>query len=135
MPSHTFTKHERLKSQILIGELFKRGHSFNKYPIRVIWLPLEQYSPSTLQIAFSVPKRRFKKAVQRNRIRRQIKEAFRLQKHKLIHHLESINLPPIVLMFIYVGKEALPYSDIEKAIYKSINRLVENTAKQSPQTK
>ena len=80
----TFEREERLKSKKIIGRLFnKEGKSFAIYPLRIIWLatPLETSYP--IQIGVVVPKRQFRKAVQRNKIKRRILESYRLNKHSM----------------------------------------------------
>lgn len=73
-----FPKSEKLKKEKVIKQLFSKGKSVYKYPFKLLWLPNavaeEQTNP---QVLVSVPKRAFKKAVDRNRIKRQIKEAYR----------------------------------------------------------
>jgi len=126
MPSYTFKKEERLKSRKLIGQLFKKGNSFSSFPLRLVWikteLPVEEYA---VQMALTVPKRAFAKAAHRNVLRRRLREAYRLNKHLLYEQLGESD-HRYALMFIYVAKETLDYSAIEKAMVKGINRLVKN---------
>ena len=75
--NNTLGKKERLKSQKLIGRLFEEGISIKIFPFRLIYIVTEK---PLLQSSFSVPKRNFKKAVDRNRIKRLIKEAYRLER-------------------------------------------------------
>lgn len=121
----TFKREERLKSRKVIQAMFNRqGQSFSQYPLRLVWMPMEERrSDSPLQFAVSVPKRRFKKAVTRNRLRRQIKEAYRLQKPKLYQALEGQD-QQYAFMIIYAGQEMLPYAQIEKAMQHTIRRFL-----------
>ena len=123
MPNFTFKKAERLKSRKVISRLFKEGKSFSTYPLRIIWIPTDS-SDNTFpaQFSMSVPRRSFAKAVQRNDLRRRIRESYRLNKHLLYQHLENSD-QQYGLMFIYVAKEALPYSKIELAMKKILKRL------------
>ncbi|MCB9080521.1 MAG: ribonuclease P protein component [Lewinellaceae bacterium] len=122
----TFTRHERLKSRKVISRLFQEGQSFAQYPLRFVWLvtpPVENVPPgSPLQFTVSVPKKRFKHAVDRNRLRRQIREAYRLHKEKLYAALPDTG-NAISLMVIYTGAEALPYTIIAEAMYQALGRL------------
>lgn len=122
----TFTRDERLKSRKVISRLFQEGQSFAQYPLRFVWLvtpPPENIQPcSPLQFTVSVPKKRFKHAVDRNRLRRQIREAYRLHKEKLYTVLPDTG-NTISLMVIYTGATALPYTIIAEAMYQALGRL------------
>lgn len=105
-----FPKSEKLKSKKTIERLFTEGKSVSKFPVKVFYLPIE--NAATHQAAFAVPKKNFKSAVDRNRIKRQLREAYRLQKHLLKNEKEI----PFALFFLYLGKEKLAYAKIEKGI-------------------
>ena len=119
-----FTKVERLKSRKVIGSLFKEGQSFGQYPLRVLWVerPMEE-GMSKFQFTASVPKKRFKLAVHRNRIRRQIKESYRLHKH-LLYEADLKEDKAYAMMILYTGKEAFPYNEIDKAMRSVIKRML-----------
>ena len=126
MPSFQFQKAERLKNKKVLSRLFDRNvaQSFSTYPIRLIWVdidpPLNEYP---VLFSMSVPKRAFPKAHQRNRIRRQIREAYRLHKHLLYEKLDGKN-QQFGFMLLYTAKEALSYEQIERAIQKMIPRFL-----------
>ncbi len=123
----SFEKGERLKSRKVIGQLFNRqGISFGQYPLRVIYLPMdERRSEFPAQFALSVPKRKFPKAVNRNRIRRQLREAWRLNKHRLYRGLQKEERQYAV-MVLYTANEPLPFAQIEQAMRGIIRRLLKN---------
>jgi len=123
--SHTFQKGERLKSRKTIGRIFQEGQSFIAYPLRIAWVIREdsQATDYSIQFTQSVPKRRFAKAAHRNRIRRKIREAYRLHKHLLYEQLDDLD-EKYALMVIYVGKEDLAYSTISKATQKWIKSFL-----------
>lgn len=126
MLSFTFRKEERLKSRKIIGQIFKKGASVNAYPIRLVWGATTLSAPTyPIQFALTVPKRAFPKATQRNRIRRQMREAYRLHKHLLYEHLEGRDLQ-FGFMLIYVAKEAKTYAEIEKGVQKIIRHFLKN---------
>jgi ribonuclease P protein component len=112
----TFKKNERLCSIKVINSLFDRKNSANEgafaYPIRVVCKLSEE---NFTQVLFSVPKRQFKHAVDRNLIRRRMKEAYRLNKELLTK--------PYYISFIYVGKAIEDYAIIEKGMKNCLKKL------------
>ncbi len=116
---YTFPKSERLHSKKLIQELFDKGSSFYIYPFKVIYLPSTE--TETNQVLVSVSKKKFKKAVTRNLIKRKVKEAYRLNKNSLPIPLEAS--PKLLIGYIYTGKDILPYQTIEAKLKKSLIRL------------
>ena len=124
---HTFPKKERLHSKKLIQELFDKGSSFYLYPFKVLYLPNAEGGPH--QVLFSVSKRKFKRAVDRNLIKRKIREAYRLNKHTL--NSASEEQPSLLIAYIYTGKEIPDFHFLEKRLSKSLRRLVDNSQKQS----
>lgn len=115
---HSFKKKERLKSKKLIKELFSKGSSFFLYPFKILYLPGSNGSV-TNQAIIAVSSRSFKKAVDRNKIRRRIREAYRLNKSILNGN------PPLIIAFVFVGKEILPYQNIEIKLKLILQRLNE----------
>ncbi len=123
MYSHTFKRAERLKSRKIIGKMFQEGQSFANYPLRLIWTTIEpRLSAFPVQFTASVPKRAFPKAVHRNRIKRLIKEAWRLNKGLLYEKLDGFE-QQFGFMLIYTAKEPLPFGQIEKAMQQIILRF------------
>jgi ribonuclease P protein component len=132
---HTFKKDERLRNRQIIDRLFKRGstevHTFYLFPFRVLYLrtppPASDVnsdprpSPPLPQVLFSVSKRNFKKATDRNLIRRRCREAYRLHKHLLARN--SPLCPPESIAFLYLAKEKATYDVIEKAMIKIITKM------------
>jgi ribonuclease P protein component len=127
MPNFTFKKEERLKSAKTIARLFKEGQSFGMYPLRLVWLKVEEpKGDSPVQFALSVPKKSFKSAVARNRLRRKVREAWRLNKHRLFQKLEGREWQ-FAFMVIYTAKEDLPFQQIEEAMQATIRRFIKKT--------
>ena len=109
--------------------MFKKGKSFGQYPLRLIWVEqTEKTSEFPIQFAVSVPKKKFPKAVQRNHLKRKIREAYRLNKPRLFKKLEEHD-KQYAWMVLYVGKEKLPYTEIEKSMQRMIGRFVKNVTK------
>ncbi|MCJ8208932.1 ribonuclease P protein component [Mucilaginibacter sp. RS28] len=123
---YTFKKEERLRNKKLLDELFHKGSSFLCYPFRVSYLvtalPPGDYP---VQVVFPVARKRFKRAVQRNQIRRRIKEAYRLNKQQYLYQSLGQSEVTLVLSLSYVGKEILPYQTIEKKLLKVFLQLTD----------
>ncbi len=130
MSDYSFSKSEHLKSNKTIAALFEQGTSFVNFPLRVVWMPIES-SPDSLmplQVAFSVSKKSFKRAVDRNRIRRLLREAYRLQKHSFTIPKRSAHH---AMMFIFLAKEEIPLKDLEISMQTIAKRWKKKTI--SPQ--
>ena len=117
-----FPKSERLHSKKQIDELFSRGTSFTIYPLRVVFLkkPLESKLPN--QVLVSIPKKVFKKAVDRNKLKRRIREAYRLNKQLIENGQVRFYF---IIGYIYIGKEIANYETIKDKLKQSLLRLNE----------
>jgi ribonuclease P protein component len=117
--SHSFPKEERLHSKKLIAELFSKGSSFNLYPLRFVLLKHPAPSATPPQVLVSVSKKYFKKAVDRNRLKRQLREAYRTHKHLLQNqHQYTVQ----VLGILYIGKEKSDFGLIRKKLISGLER-------------
>ena len=117
----TFDKTERLTGIKRIDALFKEGESFISYPLRVMYLIHEQSTKAGCSILVSVPKKRIKKAVHRNRIKRLIRESYRLNKQLM--DSSSFHETSIDVAFIYVKDNASEFSVIQKAMQKALSQI------------
>ncbi len=126
MSRYTFGKKEKLCSKLVIDELFKIGKSFKVYPLRVIYQPLES-NDSTAKLLISVPKKRFGKAVSRNKIKRLIREAYRLNRSELIEKWQSDG-KYFALAFVYIGNDIPNYHDLTASIKQILEKLKSETA-------
>lgn len=125
MDRNTLSKAERLNSKKEIEKLFAGGSkSFSIYPLRVVFLSAEKKEEASASILISVPKKRFKRAVKRNRVKRQIREAYRKNKHELLNFL-SDKEEGLSIAFIYLSDEIIPTTVIEEKIKISLSRIVE----------
>jgi len=107
--NYNFGKGEHLKSRKTIGLLFQEGKQLKKYPLKMIYLPISFDDKAiNLKIAVSVPKRNFKKAVDRNHLKRLMREAYRLQKNPVLESVEK----QYSIMFIYLSKEKISFAEI-----------------------
>lgn len=119
----TFPKQERLSWKRHIDLLFANGRSFVAFPLRVIYLPVEEDALSArASVLISVPKKKFKRAVKRNLIKRRMREAYRIHKQELFDALAN-NQQRMLVAFLYLDKEILPFSEIEKAMQKALDIL------------
>ncbi|KAB7732683.1 ribonuclease P protein component [Rudanella paleaurantiibacter] len=143
---HTFPKTERLSGKTKIQSLFQKGradlYSFYLFPFRVIYQyapPRPETSPAPLSddtdserlavaaepietlpaVLINVSKRQFKRAVDRNLLRRRVREAYRLHKQRLGH----ANTPPTELAFLYIAKTKLSFEDIERGMRRALQKV------------
>lgn len=120
---YTFKKEERLCNKRLIDGLFHNGSSFLCYPFRASWQHTDAVQPYPVQILFSVAKKRYKHAVDRNLIKRRMREAYRLQKQTALYDALTAADKKIVLSVGYIGKEVLPFDVFEKKMLKVLTQL------------
>jgi ribonuclease P protein component len=119
---YTLSKEERLSWKRYIDLLFAEGQSFVAFPLRVVFLSVEEETLAPVSIMVSVPKKKFKRAVKRNLIKRQVREVYRVRKYDLIESLTEKNKKMLVA-FLYIDKEIHPFADMEKAMTKAIKIL------------
>lgn len=118
---YRFGKQEHLKSRKTIGKLFQEGKQLKKYPIKLVYLPINFEESIVFKVAFSVPKRNFKRAVDRNHLKRLLREIYRLQK-ELIATKEK---QQYALMFIYLSKEKLTFEELKQKMEQLLIKLKE----------
>jgi ribonuclease P protein component len=118
-----FGKNERLKSQKVIQTLFKSGKVEFLYPFRVVFLVKEETDNVLPQVFFSISKKNFKKAVDRNWIRRRMRELYRLHKTEMMDL--AGNYKASYLTITYIAKEKIGYSDMKKKILPLFRRFKE----------
>jgi ribonuclease P protein component len=117
---HTFSRRERLKSVRAIAKLFESGKTFLVYPIKVVWVEAASDLPFPVQAAFSVSKRNFRHATDRNKLKRRMKEAYRLNKFLLY---EKLSTQKISCIFIYIAREELTSAVIVKSMKAALAKL------------
>jgi ribonuclease P protein component len=121
MGIYSFRKEERLNKEKHIQELFKRGSSFYLYPFKVQTLP--GIDKDFHQILISVSVRNFKRAVDRNLIKRRIREAYRLNKGRISGE------PKLMIAYIYTAKEIMTFEQIQEKLVNTFKRLNQHVEK------
>lgn len=120
----SFSKKERLSGGILIHKLFSEGKTMMVYPFRIIYLFTESDLPSPAQMLISVPKRNFKRAVDRNLLKRRIKEAYRLNK-SILYDVLLKEEKKLVFAMVYISNEIVSYQQIELRIKEFLLKFSE----------
>jgi ribonuclease P protein component len=120
---HTFRKRERIFKQKEIDILFEKGTSFTIYPLRVVYVEQQPVSGADAAVLICVPKKRFKRAVHRNRVKRLIREAYRLNKQALLESLREKG-NGLLIGFLFVGNELPEWKSVEAAMVKALTALL-----------
>ncbi|HWY39120.1 MAG TPA: ribonuclease P protein component [Bacteroidia bacterium] len=123
MPRLTFNKNERLCSRKAIEELYSNGRSFYCPNLKVIFLPQKEIALHPCQVVFSAPKKSFKRAVDRNLIKRRMREAYRLNKPAFYEQLNNKKIYLHVL-FLYNSKEIFSFEEISRNMQQALAELL-----------
>lgn len=121
---HSFDKSEHLCGEKRIARLFTQGEAFIAYPLRVVYSIESKKEDAVASVMVSVPKKRFKRAVKRNLLKRRMREAYRLNKTSLTEVLTTKELQ-MHIAFNYVSDEVMDYEQIEKKMKVALQRLIE----------
>ena len=124
-------KKQKLKSRKLITEVFAHGKSFSVFPLRITYLLKPSAATPGIQIGVTASKKNFKKAVDRNRIKRLLREAYRLQKNDLLFKVKEAGMQCSVF-FLYTGKEIASFPDIKTAMTKTLDQLNKRIFNEKP---
>ncbi len=132
MPSHvtrfTFRKDERLSSRKIISKIFEEGRNIVNVPFRLLWIEAELSSSSPAQVAFAVPAKKIRLAVDRNRIRRQMREVYRKNKSSL-YSLLMAKEKQCAMMIVFTGAPRPSFEEIEKKLKLTLLRFEEDFKK------
>ena len=116
----TLCKEERLCGERAISDLFDHGHTFFQSPYKIFWIKTSESGLYPVRFAVSVPKRRFKRAVKRNLVKRRTREVFRTNKQLLG---VAVTGGQVHLMAIYACDRLLPYAELEKSMKEILQRI------------
>ena len=119
----TFTKEERLYGHIALDNVYNNGKHLQIDSVKIIYLEVPKGDFPPCRIVFSVPKRAFKKAVERNLLKRRMREIYRLEKHLLYNHPNEKE-KKIHIYMIYVSKTIIPFDELKDGILKALKTLV-----------
>ncbi len=121
--SFRFPKKEKLKSKKLFEQLFQEGKSITKFPLKLIYLKAPLSENVKIQTGVAVPKKNFKSAVKRNRIKRLLRESYRLNKDIVFNNIEG----EFAFLFLYLGKEMPQYQAVEESMIAILQKFVIQT--------
>ena len=116
--NESFGREEKLKSKIIISRLFAEGKSINKFPLRLVYMPMDESDIFKHKAAVSVPKKNFKRAVDRTHLKRLMREAYRKNKY-----LVNTNGKGFAFLFIYTGKQKDDYHKIFGVMEEILKRF------------
>ena len=118
---NTLGKQERLKSKKLIEKLYAEGDSVKTFPLRMMYVQTAHTSDFPCQVGVSVAKKNYKLAVDRNRLKRLMRETYRLQKQIVYNNLDK----PYVFMISYIGREEIKYEDLYLKMEKLLTLFID----------
>ncbi len=128
MPRATLSKPERLNRKKVMERMFAGGaRSFSFFPLRVVYVPAPELE-APVAVLVSVSKRRFKRAVRRNRVKRQIREAYRLNKQILTRALPADGSLRLAVAFIYLADKLMETALLEERMKSALARIAETVA-------
>jgi ribonuclease P protein component len=122
----SYSHKEKLKSEKLISKLFLEGKSVSAYPLRMVYLKATFDEDIKVKAGVSVSKRNFKRAVDRNRIKRLLREAYRLQKGTFFNNMTT----QYAFMILYIGKEKPTYLEVEAKMTQLLQKFIEKSTKE-----
>ena len=136
---NTLCKNERLHGRNAVDRLFKKAgsHSMVAFPLRVVYILTEKENTddASVKMLVSVPKRHFKRAVKRNRVKRQVREAYRKNKHDLLKNVDSMKNRLLSLAFIWLDDNLHSSKDVEKKVEKLLVRVGEKVSAENENRK
>ena len=121
----TFKKKDKLKSRKLIEKLFDEGKSVTVFPLRMLYLKTTHEDGSVIKTGVSVSKRNFKKAVDRNRVKRLLRETYRLNKPEYFNNITT----PYALMILYIGNDTNDFISVNENLKLLLSAFLDKISK------
>lgn len=118
--SFRYPRKEKLKSKLLIDQLFAEGRILTKYPLRLLYMERPVSGAPRFQVGVAVPRRSFRKAVARNRIKRLMRESYRLNKSLVFNNTRG----DFAFLFLYLGKEMPTFMEVDKGMKLILNQFI-----------
>ncbi|GAC1399822.1 MAG: ribonuclease P protein component [Sediminibacterium sp.] len=119
----SYHKKEKLKSRKQLDRLFTSGRSFSVFPIKVFYMPMQEPADHAVKAGVGVSTRNFKKAVQRNRIKRLLRESYRLEK-KILHDFMAGRQQQVAVFFLYIDKVLPDLALLQRKMPLILHRLI-----------
>jgi len=119
----SYSKEEKLKGWKLVQELFSKGKTFTVYPVKVFYMQPDVKLNNAVKVGVGTSARHFKKAVDRNRIKRLLREIYRIEKIPLHDYLKSSG-KQAVIFFLYVDKSMPEYSELKTKMHLALHKLI-----------
>jgi ribonuclease P protein component len=126
--NNTYSKQEKLKSRKALEQLFAKGKSFSVFPIKVFYTVNDG---ELVQAGVGVSSRIFKKAHDRNKVKRLLREVYRTQKQPLYAKVAA-NQQQLNVFFLYIGKEVPVFADLQIAMEKTLEKLIRKISEPTP---
>lgn len=120
-PIFTYSRAEKLKSKKLFEKLFAEGKSVTQYPLRMVYVKTNETQEVAIKAGVTVSKRKFKSAVKRNRIKRVLREAYRLNKAIVFNNSKG----NYALLIMYLGKEMPESNQVHKSMVELLHKFKE----------
>mgnify|MGYP001791936628 CR=1 FL=1 len=120
--TYSYNAKEKLKSRKLLDQLFTKGRSFSVFPVKVFFMQLPEPGDHPIKAGVGVSARNFRKAVDRNRIKRLLRECYRLNKQSL-HAMVNTNQKNIAVFFLYIGKDIPDFILLNEKMQSALTKL------------
>lgn len=122
--NYKFTKSERLSRKSMIERLYAEGRSVAAFPLRAVYLPIEpEEGEPEASILIAVSKKRFRHAVDRNLVKRRLREAYRLNKHSFVEKLQQKGCH-MAVSILYLDKQHHSYSHLQSRLAKLLQKII-----------